>query len=87
MRQLAAAFLPASLLAGVSSENTICSQQARGTFKRERNLQPASWLAAKRQQAAALQRFAPSANREAFFRSPPRIVGTGASEPLVRNAG
>jgi hypothetical protein len=33
------------------------------------NSQPASWLVKERQQAAALQSFAPCANREAFFRS------------------
>jgi len=55
VRQLAAAFLPASLLAGIATE--------------PHRFPPASWLKPKRQQAAALQSFAQNTGRDEFFRS------------------
>jgi hypothetical protein len=42
---------------------------ARGNFNGDRNFPPASWLAKKRQQAAALQSSAPNGRRKAFFRN------------------
>jgi hypothetical protein len=42
---------------------------ARGNFDGEHNSPPASWLATKRQQAAALQSFAQNAMREASLRN------------------
>jgi len=54
VRQLAAAFRPASLLAGISAEATTPP--------------PASWLEPKRQQAAALQSCAQDDSLDGFFR-------------------
>src|SRR5271157_594720 len=48
-------------------------------FNRRHDSPPASWLVLKRQQAAALQSFAPSAHRVTVFRSLSRHVGTGGA--------
>jgi hypothetical protein len=65
VRQLAAAFLPARLLAGFSCGGKTSSGSPlfqldlyRQSFGSLDNSQPASWLEGKRQQAAALQSFA-----------------------------
>jgi hypothetical protein len=56
VRQLAAAFLPASLLAGISNPRTMWRQHA-------------GWEKAAVRRGGPLQSFAPNASGEVFFRS------------------